>query len=237
MNKSKHIFAIFALFTGAVLLSACNMPASATTPTIDANTVLTQAAGTVAVELTKSAALTPSPTATSQPTNTPAPTFTAASQPATAPTATNTTIPVSNPAPSQDAASFVADISIPDGTGAAPGIVFDKTWRIKNTGVNTWTASYALVWVDGDKMSGPESVAMPKEVRPGETVDITIRLTAPEKAGSYQTYYRLRNASGQYFRLDGSGDLWVKIAVGGASPTPDLTATTNAATPSVTPTK
>jgi hypothetical protein len=130
----------------------------------------------------------------------------------------------------------VADVTIPDGTGAGPGVAFDKTWRIKNTGVTTWTTAYALVWVDGEKMNGPESVSMPNEVRPGETVDITVRLTAPEKSGSYQTYYRLRNASGQYFRLDGSGDLWVKIAVGGASPTPDLTATAGATpnTPTVT---
>lgn len=237
MNKSKPSLAIFALLAGALLLSACNMPATSGTPTVDPNTVLTQAAGTVAVELTKSAALTPSPTATSQATHTPAPTFTAASQPTAAPAATNTTAPASNPASSQDAASFVDDITIPDGTGAAPGIVFDKTWRIKNTGVTTWTASYSLVWVDGEKMNAPDSVPMPKEVRPGETVDITVRLTAPQKAGSYQTYFRLRNASGQYFRLDGSGDLWVKIAVGGGSPTPDLTATTVASTPSVTPTK
>jgi hypothetical protein len=239
MFKMKHSIAIYALLAGALLLSACNMPAAATTPTVDANTILTQAAGTVAVELTQSAALTPSPSATIQPTNTQAPTATTAAQPTTAPAATNTTAPASNnPAPSQDAASFVADVTIPDGTGAAPGVVFDKTWRIKNTGVTTWTSAYSLVYVDGDKMSGPDSVAIPNEVRPGETVDITVRLTAPQKAGSYQTFYRLRNASGQYFRLDGSGDLWIKIVVGGSSPTPDLTATANATPqPSATPTQ
>lgn len=238
MNKLKLSIVIAPLLAGAMLLSACNMPAPETTPTVDANTILTQAAGTVAVELTKSAALTPSPTATGQRTNTPAPTFTAASQPTTGPAATNTTAPASNPAPAEDAASFVDDITIPDGTGAAPGVVFDKTWRIKNTGVTTWTTAYSLVWLDGDKMSGPENIPMPKEVRPGETVDITARLTAPQKAGSYQTFYRLRNANGQYFRLDGSGDLWVKITVGGASPTPDLTATAGAeTTPSVEPTE
>jgi hypothetical protein len=53
-----------------------------------------------------------------------------------------------------------------------------------------------------------------------------MQLTAPNTPGTYQTYYRLRNASGQYFRLDGGGDLWVKIIVGlGASATVEPTVT------------
>jgi hypothetical protein len=128
----------------------------------------------------------------------------------------------------------VEDVTIPDGTGAAPGITFDKVWRIKNTGKTTWTPAYSLVYVDGERMGAPESIPMPKDVRPGETVDISVKLTAPEKTGSHQTFFRLRNAAGQYFRLDGSGDLWVKISVGGASPTPNLTAT--AGGPTVEPT-
>ncbi len=228
MKTKTRALLITILLAGVLLLNACNMPATTLTPTVDANTILTQAAGTVAVELTKSAALTPAITLTPQFTGPPAATLPPAEQPTLPPAATNTTAPASNTTQTEDAASFVADVTIPDGTGAGPGVVFDKTWRIKNTGVTTWTAAYSLVWVDGDKMSGPESVAMPNEVRPGETVDITIRLTAPAESGSYQTFYRLRNANGQYFRLDGSGDLWVKIVVGGASPTPDLTATAEA---------
>jgi hypothetical protein len=127
-------------------------------------------------------------------------------------------------------------VNIPDGTGAAPGTQFDKTWRVKNTGKSTWTVAYSLVPIDGDRMGSPDSIPMPHEVRPGETVDITVKLTAPAKDGSYQTFFRLRNASGQFFRLDGTGDLWVKISVGGSTPTPNLTPTiTVTPSQSVTP--
>jgi len=229
---------IFLLLCSVVLLAAC-APTAPKTPTVNPDDLITQAAGTVAVQLTQNAALTPSPlppTATIAPTNTQAPTAVPATLPAAetkAPAATSAS------AQTKDAASFVEDVTIPDGTGAAPGVQFEKIWRIKNTGETTWTTAYSLNWVDGERMGSPDSIPMPKEVRPGETVDISVKLTAPAKSGSYQTFFRLRNAGGQFFRLDGSGDLWVKIAVGGVSPTPDLTETAGAptASPTVTPTE
>lgn len=235
MKKIHKTHIITALLAGVFLLAACS-PAAPKTATISADQVLTQAAGTVSVELTQMAALTPSPlpaTPTTAATQTPLPSPTVAAP--TLPAAvTNTPVPTALPEGSNDAASFVTDVTVPDGTGAAPGAAFDKVWRIKNTGVTTWTQAYSLVYIDGERMGAPDSIPMPKDVRPGETVDISVKLTAPAKTGSFQTFFRLRNASGQFFRLDGTGDLWLKISVGGASPTPDLTQT--AAGPSVTQT-
>lgn len=236
MPKTIPTLCLAALLSLALLLASCG-PSTTPSPTVNADEVLTQAAGTVAVQLTQNAALTPSPlppTSTPAPTNTqpPAPTASAPTQP---PAATNTTAPGGS-SQGPDSGSFVEDVTIPDGTGAAPGIQFVKTWRIKNTGTTTWTQAYSLAWVDGEKMGAPDSIPMPKDVRPGETVDVSVTLTAPAKTGSYQTFFRLRNASGQYFRLDGSGDLWLKISVGGASPTPDLTMTSSVYTPTVTST-
>ncbi len=221
----------------AMLLAACNLPSSKT-PTPDAKMLITQAAMTVAVELTQSAALTPSPqpTQTTAPTNPPLPATAAVQEPTAQPKPTNTQPPASGSNTAPDSASFVADVTVPDGTGATPGAIFDKTWRIKNTGTTTWSSAYSLVWVEGEKMGSPDSVAIPKEVRPGETVDITVRLTAPTKTGTYQTYFRLRNASGQFFKLDGTGDLWVKIIVGaGATSTPDPSTATPTVTVEATP--
>lgn len=239
MRKTHRHLPRFILGLSSILFLAACAPATPATPTISADELITQAAATVAVQLTQRAALTPSPlpaTATLAPTNTQAPTAAQPTQPAAA---TNTPAPTNASAQTKDAGSFVADVTVPDGTGAAPGVQFDKTWRVKNTGETTWTTSYSLNWVDGEKMGAPDSIPMPNEVRPGETVDITVKLTAPSKAGNYQTFFRLRNADGKFFRLDGSGDLWVKISVGGVSPTPDLTETANAPTaePSVTPTE
>lgn len=240
MFKKIQPYRIAALLAGGILLLAACSPAKPQTPTPDANTLITQAAATVGAQMTQNAALTPSPvaTATPAPTNPPLPTDTPAqAQPttATAPT-TAPTAPAVQATKTGDGGSFVADVTVPDGTGAAPGAVFDKVWRVKNTGVTTWDTTYTLVWVDGDRMGAPDNgVALPKAVRPGEEVDITMHLTAPLKAGTYQTYFRLRNASGQFFRLDGTGDLWVKIIVGGAAVTPNMTQTA-AFTPGVTST-
>lgn len=228
-SKKTHLLSV--LLLAGILISACS-PSTPVAPTVDSEQLLTQAAGTVAVELTRMAALTPSPlpaTSTPAPSNTPAlqPTATSGVQPTAPVKPTNTQQPVTIPVgQGPDAASFVADVTVPDGTGALPSPKFEKVWRIKNTGTTTWNSGYALVHIDGEKMGAPDSIPMPKDVRPDETVDISVMLTAPAKPGSYQTFFRLRNDQGQYFRLDSSGDLWVKITVGtGATATIEPTAT------------
>jgi hypothetical protein len=227
---------MLAILIMPVLLAACQ-PAAPAVPTPDPEALITEAAATVAVQLTQFALLTPSPA----PTNTPAPTSTppppptaTANQPAPPPAAaTNTPPPAGNPGSSADNASFVDDVTVPDGTAIAPGAVFDKVWRIKNTGQTTWTTGYTLVFIDGERMGSPDSIAMPREVKPGETIDISVRLTAPVKTGTFQTFYRLRTSGGQFFRLDGTGDLWVKIMVGSS---PTSTPTGEAVEPTPTPT-
>ncbi|MDO9131359.1 MAG: NBR1-Ig-like domain-containing protein, partial [Anaerolineales bacterium] len=66
----------------------------------------------------------------------------------TPPTPTPTPIPTAC-----DRATFITDISVPDGTTFTGGTPFTKTWRLKNVGTCTWTTSYALVFFSGDAMS------------------------------------------------------------------------------------
>ena len=95
-----------------------------------------------------------------------------------------------------DAAQFIADVTVPDGTIFAPGTAFTKTWRLKNIGTCTWTTAYSLVFVSGEQMSGPGSVALPTTVSPGQTVDVSVALVAPASAGTFRGYWQLKNASG-----------------------------------------
>ena len=81
-----------------------------------------------------------------------------------------------------DWAQFVADVTVPDGTKYAPGTAFTKTWRLKNIGTCTWTKAYALVFVSGDRMTGDKVTQLKGNVAPGQTVDISIELTAPVEA-------------------------------------------------------
>ena len=104
---------------------------------------------------------------------------------------------------------------MPDGTTFAPGTSFTKTWRFKNVGTCTWSTSYAVVFDSGDKMGGPDLVNMPKTVAPGQTVDVSVSLTAPDAAASYRGYWKFQNASGVRFGLGTAGTKawWVDIRV------------------------
>jgi hypothetical protein len=113
-----------------------------------------------------------------------------------------------------DKSQFIADITIPDGTILAPGTAFTKTWRIKNTGTCSWTPSYTIVFDHGDQMSGPIAQALVGNVNPGQTVDISINLTAPATNNHYVGYWKLRNAAGVTFTQFYS-DIEVKTSGGG----------------------
>ena len=115
-----------------------------------------------------------------------------------------------------DSASFVADVTIPDGTTVAPNATFVKTWRLQNSGTCTWTTSYAVVFTGGDQMGSPAVIPMPSSVAPGGTVDITVNLTAPGTPGHYRGNYKLKNATGSLFGVGANAAFlfWVDINVG-----------------------
>lgn len=116
---------------------------------------------------------------------------------------TNTPVPASTALPTAapycDWVAFVKDVSIPDGTILAPGETFTKVWRLKNRGTCTWTSDYMLVFSSGSQMGSTTAVRLPGTVAPGQTVDVSILLTAPFTPGSYSGYWILRNPSGALF--------------------------------------
>jgi hypothetical protein len=130
---------------------------------------------------------------------------------------TLTSVPTSRPATACDAASFVADVTYPDGSNVSPGSVFTKIWRLRNTGTCTWTTSYALVFVSGERLGATMSVSLPTNVAPGQTVDIAVQMTAPTANGRYRGNWKLRNASGLLFGVGATGDanIYVDVNVSG----------------------
>lgn len=124
----------------------------------------------------------------------------------TAVPATNTPFPTSTPIPPVaycDWVAFIKDVNFPDGTIVAPGETFTKVWRLKNRGTCTWTPDYMLVFTNGDPMGGTTAVRLSGNVAPGQTVDISVTLTAPAKRGHFTGYWMLRNPNGVLF---GYGD-------------------------------
>jgi hypothetical protein len=89
--------------------------------------------------------------------------------------------------------------TIPDGTDFAPSSAFKKTWRVRNTGTCTWNTSYAIVFDHGDSLSAPAAVAFPGVVAPGQEVDLSLNMFAPAAPGTYESFWKFRNASGVIF--------------------------------------
>jgi hypothetical protein len=160
--------------------------------------------------------------------------------PTATPTSTAPTITPTVPPSSCDKAQFITDVTVPDGTSFAAGTTFNKTWRLKNVGSCTWSTSYQLVFYSGTQMGGPSALTFPQSVAPGQTVDLTVSLTAPNTAGSYRGYWMFKNASGALFGIGAQANKpwWVDIKVTGSSgPTFTSTATgTTTTTPTVTAT-
>jgi hypothetical protein len=174
-------------------------------PTFDATQ--TMAAQTAVAQLTQVGSLTPSPQASISPTS----------------------VPVGN---SGDRAIFVADVTIPDGKVIAPGAAFTKTWKLQNGGTTTWTTSYSLAFASGEQMGDTTSVPLPQSIPPGAQIDISVDMVAPDDPGSYQGYWKMKNASGQFF----NDPVYVLITVGSPGTTPLPTSETPAATSTPTST-
>jgi hypothetical protein len=119
----------------------------------------------------------------------------------------------------------VSDVTIPDGAEIDPGDSFTKTWRLRNNGSCTWTSSYSLIFDHGDSMGGPASQQLTSGVvEPGQSVDVSVDLTAPNTPGTYKGFWMLRNGSGVVFGIGAAANIafWVQIVV----PEPDTLAFT-----------
>lgn len=99
----------------------------------------------------------------------------------------------------------ILDTPVELGTTVMPATHFTKTWRVQNDGECTWTTQYALVQVSGSSMGAPAEQALEIEVAPGESLDISLALTAPSEAGSHRGEWMLRNANGNLFGVAASG--------------------------------
>jgi len=202
-NSILIIFGILAL-----MLLACIPITLLSLPLISAReTPAVDSLATIQAVLTATAIAPTSVTPTAvPPTATPLPaTATATSVPSTStplPSATPV-IPTATPLTYCDWAQFVRDVTAPDGSSFAAGETFTKIWRIKNRGTCAWSPDYMLVFNGGEQMGGTTAIRLPAYVAPGQSVDISITLTAPAAPGHYRGYWILRNAAGVLF---GSGE-------------------------------
>lgn len=189
------------------------------------NAMLTVAVGqTTVAQLTQAATqpyFSPTPSSTwiipetEFPTNTPLPSATPIPSIVIVPSSTATPVPGLC-----DQAQFIKDITISDGALLPAGASFTKIWRIKNVGHCTWSEDYALRYVDGDFMGVSKTYPFNDTVSPGETVDVAVTLTAPNKSGNAKSYWMLSNESNQLFGFGENAQkaFWVNINLIKANP-------------------
>ncbi len=153
---------------------------------------------------------------------TPARGATPSATPTRRPTATPTVRVTPSPTPLPcHMAEFVADVNIPDGTQLDPGQNFIKVWRLRNVGSCTWTPDYAVVFDSGDDLNAPAATPIEQRVAPGQTVDVSVPLTAPWEPGTYRANFKLRSPAGEIFGLgERNAPFYVEIRV--APSLPDL---------------
>ncbi len=187
MLKTAHLAPILLMI---ILLASCSGGSVSPTPTpVDINALQTAAVQTVVANITQTAAA--QPTETVPPTETPVPAPSETSTPAV--TATPLTC---------DNSLFISDASVPDGTVMVAGQEFIKTWKVKNIGTCSWSTGYRIVFgysnPPNERMGGLPT-QLTAEIAPDSTAEISIKLKAPLKSGTYSGYWKLANNNGYPF--------------------------------------
>ena len=210
----RQLILCIAILTVCSLVS-CNLPVSQSgTATMSVDNVY----ATVAANLTAEAHATSPGNVTQAPplhtltptlgnrTNTPK----ATAQLTLAPRPSETALPCD-----QASAGHPIDITIPDDTQLKPGESFSKTWRLVNSGTCVWDNSYAVVWFSGEDIGVAREQFFITQVNPGQAIDVTVDMIAPETAGAYQSNWKLRNQAGSLFGIgpNGGSPFWAKIVV------------------------
>lgn len=196
----KKLFMVIAVF--ALTVSACSGGAATEPP---ASTATEAPATSAPVSFTEAPA-TLEPTAAIS--DTPAITDT----PATPPTPTvDASIPT-NPPDCTNSALFVTDVTIPDNTNIAGGTTFTKTWRISNNGTCVWGPTYTLSHYSDERLGSPDSVPLTLTY-PGQTLDVSVNLVAPNATGTHRGNFVIKNPQGLIMKIADDSRLWVIINV------------------------
>lgn len=191
LTKLTWLLMVFILFG----LAACG----GGTPTNDPSLAITKIWQTVEVAQTQTAlAASPTPSIT----NTPAVSPTLQASMTQTPILTPSPMPAGTQSAACDNAIGIADVTYPDGSEVVAGAPFIKTWQVKNLGPCTWDQDYSLIFgwggVGTNWNTTPPSY-FTAIVLPGETLEISVTLTAPPAAGNYAASFSLQNDKGYNF--------------------------------------
>ncbi len=208
-------------------LTSCGTGASPA-PTVDAISIYTSAAKTLAAGIsagTTQTAQAVTPTASVNPTALATFAIATGSSPFGTPLAGGTPFNsiITPPAGTQSGggsasgavgcnnATYVGETDPMDKTQMAAGTKFTKGWSMQNTGTCAWGAGYSWAFVSGDQMGGKDQLITTKDsaTDPGHSNSFNVKMIAPATAGEYKGFWRMKAPDGTFF-----GDSpWVDIVV------------------------
>jgi len=111
-----------------------------------------------------------------------------------------------------NSALFVTDVTIPDNTNMVGGTKFTKTWRISNNGTCVWGPTYTLNHYSDERLGSLSPVSLGLTY-PGQTLDISIDLTAPNTTGTHRGNFVIENPQGLIMKIADDSRLWVIVNV------------------------
>lgn len=183
--------------TGIFIVFFLSLSSCTNIPQISKDALYTEAANTIAVQLTETAAALPPTATTFIPSDTPAstPTTPAIMLPPAA------TVVQSTPTNSIINPYQVEFISAePSPNQFTPGQKFTLTWRLKNIGTATWSGKYIFAFNNkGIQLADQSAYPINAVVAPGETLVISMPATAPSDYGTYQTEWSFSTPEGIRF--------------------------------------
>ncbi len=97
-----------------------------------------------------------------------------------------------------DNLTFVADLTVPDGSYIARLSDVDKRWQVRNTGTCNWDERYRLVLIAGPELGQPKEQAL-YPARAGAEALIRLVLKAPDTPGVYTSAWQAFNPAGEPF--------------------------------------
>lgn len=140
---------------------------------------------------------------TPAPSNSSGPAPTSSSLPA--PSATGPLIPGDN-------SRFISDVTFPDHSAVVVGKHFIKKWKIKNTGSALWAGRYlAAIGTSTGKCTYPSRVRIPT-TRQGQSVIISVPVTASSTPGLCYVTWKMVNAAGVLYFPNEIG-IWFNVNV------------------------
>jgi hypothetical protein len=94
--------------------------------------------------------------------------------------------------------------TIPDKKTMAPGKEFSKVWQMQNTGTCTWGEGYVFTFlpdISSKELKGKDIIIKDTDVTtaPNNTQSFVVKLVAPDSAGEYISYWKMKDPQGNFF--------------------------------------